>query len=93
MVTAPTSYEGRLEVKCTKIRNLNAKKWWSLIGMLFNTMQKLKRMFRNEELFYLVSAECNCDSIHNILDRVSLLNAVNYSRALSVFTIGMNSLE
>jgi hypothetical protein len=62
--------------------------------MLFYTMQKLKRMFRNEELFYLVCAECNCDSIHNILDLVSLLNAVNYSRALvSLFTLGMNSLE
>ena len=61
--------------------------------MWFYTGQKLKRMLGNEELFYLVSAECNCDSIHNILDRVSLLNAVIYSRALSLSTIGMNSLE
>ena len=69
MVTAqaPTSYEGRPKVECIikfKYKEMVELNW----NVVFYTMQKLTRMLRNEELFYLVSAECNYDSIHNILE-------------------------
>ena len=69
MVTAqaPTSYEGRREVECIikfKCKEMVELNW----NVVFYNMQKLTRMLRNEELFYLVNAECNCDSIHNILE-------------------------